>query len=207
VFTGIVAAVGRIVKVEPTAADAAAGVTLEIDAGELSTDDVKVGESIAVNGVCLSVVSKLSGRLRFDVSRESLSRTTGLDVPGVVNLEKAVAFGERVGGHLVQGHVDGTVDIVEVRTSGESREMVVWTPAALRPFIAEKGSVALHGVSLTINRVEDRPDGCRFSVNLIPITLASTNLRDLRSGDRVNLEVDLVARYVVRALGNAIPRS
>ena len=135
-----------------------------------------------------------------DVSRESLNRTAGLDVPGEVNLEKALALGERLGGHLVAGHVDGVGEVCRFSPVGESWELVIKAPLAMAKYFAYKGSVAVNGVSLTVNRVEDVPDGCRFFINLIPHTLAVTTLKSLAAGAKVNLEADLIARYVERML-------
>jgi len=193
-FTGIVEAVGRIDSVV-TGIDAA---RLVVDAGKLALDDVAIGDSIAVNGCCLTVVGieRDPPRLAFDVSAETLGCTTGLDVAGPVNLEKAMRLSDRLGGHLMTGHVDGVATVVSnERVDGEgSRRLVADAPGELARFIAKKGSIALAGVSLTVNDVA----GTRFEVNLIPHTLDATTLGHLRSGSRVNLEIDLVARYVAR---------
>jgi riboflavin synthase len=196
-FTGIVQAVGRIVEVR----DGPAAARLRIDADSLPVDDVAPGDSIAVNGCCLTVVDigrpPSTPQLTFDVSTETLACTAGLDRPGAVNLEKALRLADRLGGHLMTGHVDGVGRVaVHEAVAGESggRRLVVDLPAALARFVATKGSIALNGVSLTVNAV----DGARFEVNLIPHTLAATTLGALGAGDRVNVEVDLVARYVAR---------
>jgi riboflavin synthase len=179
-FTGIVQAVGRIEKLHPHV----------IATGRLPLGDVRIGDSICVQGCCLTVVKKAKGRLWFDVSRETLRVTTGLDAPGAVNLEKSLALGDRLGGHLVTGHVDG-VGVVLSFSRGILR---IKSPSLLARYIARKGSICVDGVSLTVNRVE----GARFEVNLIPHTLRVTTLRRLARGARVNLEVDLLARYVAR---------
>jgi riboflavin synthase len=191
-FTGIVAAVGRIERV----AQRAGGLRLAIDAGPLDLGDVAIGDSIAVNGCCLTVVRLAGARFEVDVSQETVACTVGLDVPGEVNLEKSLRLADRLDGHLVSGHVDGVGEVVAFEPAGESRRIVVRAPASLGRFIAQKGSIAVQGVSLTVNRV----DGAEFEINLIPHTLAVTTLRSLVPGARVNLEVDLVARYVERML-------
>jgi riboflavin synthase len=203
-FTGIVAAVGTIKQVKPLAGGLDAGVRLEIDAGGLPLGDVALGDSIAINGACMTVVEKNGNAFTVDVSRESLNRTAGLDAPGEVNLEKALTLNERLGGHLVSGHVDGLGLVHSFKPVGESYELIVDAPLELAKFFAYKGSVVVNGVSLTVNRVEDvEQDGqkvCRFSINLIPHTIAVTTLKHLREGARVNLEIDLIARYVERML-------
>jgi len=192
-FSGIVAACGRIVDIAPLAD----GVRLSIDTAGLDLSDVRIGDSIANSGVCLTVVELGGTLVRFDVSRETLNCTTGLDTVGnEVNLEKALRLADRLGGHLVTGHVDGVGEVLRFNPVGESHELVVRAPAALAGYIARKGSVTVNGVSLTVNRVE----GTDFSINLIPHTVAVTNLRQLQGGSRVNLEIDLIARYVERML-------
>jgi riboflavin synthase len=181
-FTGIVTAVGRIMRVAP----------LEVDAGALDLSDVAVGDSICVQGVCLTVTSIGPQRFTADVSQETLRVSTGLERPGEVNLEKSLAVGDRLGGHLVTGHVDGVGEVVR----REEGMVGIRTPRALSRFIAAKGSICVDGVSLTVNRV----DNDLFEVNLIPHTLEVTTLGRLAPGVRVNLEVDLVARYVERLL-------
>jgi riboflavin synthase len=206
-FTGIVAAVGNISTVSPLAGGLDAGVRLQIDAGGLPLADVALGDSIAINGACMTVVEKTGSAFSVDVSRESLSKTVGLDAPGEVNLEKALTLAERLGGHLVSGHVDGLGRVHSFEPVGESRELVVDAPRELGKFLAYKGSIVVNGVSLTVNRVEDLTvDGagvCRFSINLIPHTIAVTTLKHLSAGSQVNLEIDLIARYVERMLSAA----
>lgn len=199
-FTGIVAAIGKITSVTPLAGGLEAGVRLAIDAGGMSLQDVALGDSIAVNGACMTVVQKTDAAFDVDVSRESLNCTVGLDAPGEVNLEKALTLSERLGGHLVSGHVDGLGKVHSFEAVGESWELVVQAPLDMAKFFAFKGSVVVNGVSLTINRVEDLPDACRFSINLIPHTIANTTLKHLRAGSQVNLEIDLIARYCERML-------
>jgi len=199
-FTGIVAAVGKISSVTPLEGGLDAGVRLEIDAGGLPLGDVGLGDSIAVNGACMTVVEKTASAFCVDVSRESLNCTVGLDAPGEVNLEKALTLAERLGGHLVSGHVDGLGRVHRFEAVGESWELVIDAPAELGKFLAFKGSVVINGVSLTVNRVEDIPGACRFSINLIPHTISVTTLKHLGAGSKVNLEIDLIARYVERML-------
>jgi riboflavin synthase len=184
-FTGIVQAVGRIVRANP----------LEIDCGSLDLADVAVGDSICVQGVCLTVTATRARGLTADVSEETLRVTTGLDRPGEVNLEKSLALGDKLGGHLVTGHIDG---IGEVR-SRKGGVVAIGVPPGLSKFLARKGSICVDGVSLTVNRV----DGEVFEVNLIPHTVQVTTLARLGVGDKVNLEVDLIARYVERMLLDA----
>ena len=190
-FTGIVQATGRVLTKEPRGD----GARITIDSGELSVGDVMIGESIAVAGCCLTVVAREDRRLAFDVSAETLSCTTGFDSGRAVNLERALRLSDRLGGHLLAGHVDGVGTVVRISpVSGGSRLLEAEAPADLARFIAPKGSIAIDGVSLTVNAVS----GARFSVNLIPHTLAVTTLGNLVPGTRVNLEVDLVARYIAR---------
>jgi riboflavin synthase len=199
VFTGLVQGVGRIVSVRP----AQAGVRIEIDAQVLAPRVIHVGDSIAVNGVCLTATQVEGRRFAADVSRETLSGTCGLDAPGGVNLECSLAMGEAIGGHLVAGHVDGVGEVVGWAQVGESIELTVRAPASLARYLAPKGSLAVNGVSLTVNRVRDlrgAAPGCDASINLIPHTLAATTLGALNEGSRVNLEADLIARYVQRML-------
>lgn len=199
-FTGIVAAVGNITSVRQNAAGADAGVHLDINAGGLSLDDIALGDSIALNGACMTVVAKTTETFSVDVSRESLDCTAGLDTAGPINLEKALTLSERLGGHLVSGHVDGLGVVQKFEPVGESWELVVLAPPELAKFFAYKGSIVVNGVSLTVNEVVDAVDGCRCSINLIPHTIAATTLQFLNVGDKVNLEVDLIARYVERML-------
>ncbi len=207
-FTGIVTAVGRITAVVPESADPQAGVRVTVDAASLDLSHVAIGDSVALAGACMTVVAIDGPSLSFDVSRESLARTVGLDAEGDVNLEKALRFGDRLDGHLVSGHVDGTGTVARFEPVGESYALVVRAPRELARFIALKGSIAIDGVSLTINAVDDRPDGtCDFAINLIPHTVAVTTLKRLEVGDRVNLEIDTIARYVERMLSSAAPNA
>ena len=203
-FTGIVAAVGSIQSVKPLEGGSFAGVRLQIEAGGLGLDDVALGDSIAINGACMTVVEKAGSAFAVDVSRESLNRTAGLDQPGEVNLEKALTLAERLGGHLVSGHVDGLGSVHSFEPIGESFKLVIDAPLELGKYLAYKGSIVVNGVSLTVNSVEDlEANGekvCRFSINLIPHTIAVTTLKHLHAGAKVNLEIDLIARYVERML-------
>ena len=195
-FTGIVAAVGRIVAVSPIADGQ--GVRLTVDAGELGLDDVALGDSIAIQGACMTVVGQDARHFDVDVSAESLSKTVGLATTGAVNLEKAMRLGDRIGGHLVSGHVDGVGEVVRFEPAGESHRLVVAAPRSLARYLAVKGSITVDGVSLTVNAVEDTAADCRFGVNLIPHTVAVTTLKRLAPGVRVNLEIDQIARYLDR---------
>lgn len=199
-FTGIVAAVGKITSVTPLGSQADAGVRLHVDAGGLSLVDVALGDSIALNGACMTVVAKTASAFEVEVSRESLNCTVGLDAPGEINLEKALTLSERLGGHLVSGHVDGLGVVRRFEPIGESWELVVEAPHTLAKYLAYKGSIVVNGVSLTVNRIEDMPAACAFSINLIPHTIEVTSLKHLKAGSKVNLEVDLIARYVERML-------
>jgi riboflavin synthase len=190
-FSGIVAAVGKIVDITPREV----GVRLTVNAGGLDLSDVALGDSIAHSGVCLTVVERTADTFCVDVSGETLSCTVGLDVKGgEVNLEKALCLADRLGGHLVSGHVDGVGEVVRFDPVGDNRLLVIRAPQAIARYIARKGSITVDGVSLTTNTVE----GCDFSINLIPHTLEVTTLKRLQPGSKVNLEVDLVARYVER---------
>ena len=199
-FTGIIAAVGKISAVEQLAD----GVRLSVDAGALPLDDVALGDSIAIYGACMTVVDKTATGFYVNVSRESLNCTAGLDTVMEVNLEKAMTLAERLGGHLVSGHVDGIGSVHKFAPVGESWELVIDAPGALAKYLAFKGSVVVNGVSLTLSRIEDLGAGaeqvCRFSINLIPHTVEVTTLKHLRAGAKVNLEIDLIARYVERML-------
>jgi riboflavin synthase len=199
-FTGIVAAVGKITSIISSGSQSDAGVRLTVDAGGLPMVDVALGDSIALNGACMTVVSKTDKDFTVDVSRESLSRTAGLDALGEVNLEKALTLADRLGGHLVSGHVDGLGIVRKFEPVGESMELVVEAPKELAKYLAYKGSIVVNGVSLTVNRVVDSDGGCEFSINLIPHTVEVTTLKHLKAGTRVNLEIDLIARYVERML-------
>ena len=201
-FTGIVAAVGRIETVSPLGDNADAGVRLSIDAGGLPLGDVALGDSIAIQGACMTVVAKTDTRFDVDVSRESLSKTVGLERPGEVNLEKALRLADHIGGHLVSGHVDGLGTVTHFAPVGESHELRVRAAPELGKYLAYKGSVVVNGVSLTVNSVRDDAAGCEFSINLIPHTVAVTTLKHLKAGSQVNLEIDLIARYVERMLSH-----
>ncbi|MCY1232983.1 Riboflavin synthase [compost metagenome] len=198
-FTGIVAAVGRIENVTPLGA-ADAGVRLHIAAGGLDLSDVIIGDSIAIQGACMTVIAMGADSFDVEVSRESLDKTVGLERAGRVNLEKALRLADRLGGHLVSGHVDGLGEVVHFAPVGESHELRIRAPRELARYLAYKGSVVVNGVSLTVNRVSDEADGCVFSINLIPHTVEVTTLQELKPGARVNLEIDLIARYVERML-------
>jgi riboflavin synthase len=212
-FTGIIQAIGHIDTVEKLGD----GFRLHINAGKLDMSDVQLGDSIALQGACMTVVSMTTSHFAIDISAESLDKTTGLDQPGHINLEKALRFNDRLGGHLVSGHVDGmgTVTLFEqveqveqakqIKSDGSqnnegSWHLVIKAPESLAKYLAYKGSIVVNGTSLTVNKVEDLNDGCLMHINLIPHTLQNTTLQYLKAGSLVNLEVDLIARYVERML-------
>ncbi len=215
-FTGIITGLGRITESRALGSGASHGkqLTIEVPPGYL--DDVQLGDSIALNGACMTVTTfdAAANRFKIDISHESLDKTASLAEPGPVNLEKALRANDRLGGHMVSGHVDGIGRVTLFQQVGESWELRVRAPRELARFIAYKGSITVNGVSLTVNRVIDPnpafeqsgfgqvgPDqGCELSINLIPHTLQSTTLGTLKSGAQVNLEIDLIARYVERML-------
>jgi len=202
-FTGIITGVGRIADLHDLGSSLQHGkrLTLEAPAGYLA--DVALGDSIALNGACMTVTSfdTAASRFTIDISAESLARTAGLAEPGAVNLEKALRAHDRLGGHIVSGHVDGIGEVASFEQVGESWELRLLAPRELARFLAYKGSITVNGVSLTVNRVADQADGrAEFSINLIPHTVQNTTLGLLRAGSRVNLEIDTVARYVERML-------
>jgi riboflavin synthase len=201
-FTGIISAVGRIADVQDLGAAAQHGKRLAIEAPAGYLDDVGLGDSIALNGACMTVTSldASSGRFTVDISAESLRLTAALDRPGPVNLEKALRAHDRLGGHLVSGHVDGLGSVTHFAPVGESWELRVQAPKELARYLAYKGSITVNGVSLTVNAVRDSAEACEFSINLIPHTVQNTTLGTLKPGAAVNLEVDLIARYVARML-------
>ena len=193
-FTGIVAATGKLTRLQPLEQ----GVRLTVTAPGLTLADVAIGDSIAHNGVCLTVIAKKKASYQVDVSRETLDCTVGLDVEGgEVNLEKAMRLTDFIGGHLVSGHVDGVGEVETFEKIGESHLLVIKAPKNLAKYIARKGSITVDGVSLTTNKVKGRS----VSINLIPHTVEVTTLKRLHPGAKVNLEVDLIARYVERMLG------
>ena len=192
-FTGIVATTGKITQLQPLEQ----GVRLTVEAPGLNLKDVALGDSIAHNGVCLTVIAKKKTSYQIDVSKETLDCTVGLEAPGgEVNLEKAMRLSDFIGGHLVSGHVDGVGEVITFEPIGESHLLVIRAPKKLAKYIARKGSVTVDGVSLTTNKVKGRT----FSINLIPHTVQVTTLKRLKPGALVNLEVDLIARYVERML-------
>jgi len=194
-FTGIIEATGRIARIEPRGGD----VRLIVEAASLGLDDVAIGDSISVSGVCLTAIALDGDTFAADVSNETLSVTSlgALAAGAAVNLEKAMRLSDRLGGHLVSGHIDGVGRVVSVEPDARSQRWTFELPAELARYVASKGSIAIDGVSLTVNEVDDR----RFGVNLIPHTVEVTTFRDRRAGDSVNIEVDLVARYVERLYG------
>ncbi len=201
-FTGIITGVGRIVATHPLGSSSFHGKRLHIAAPAGYLDDVGLGDSIALNGACMTVTSLDLDALQFtiDISAESLDKTAGLNGQGSINLEKALRAHDRLGGHIVSGHVDGVGHVSHFAQVGESWELRVLTPPALAKYLAYKGSITINGVSLTVNSVSDMPQGCQVSINLIPHTVENTALGALHNGSPVNVEIDTVARYVERML-------
>ena len=202
-FTGIIQAIGSIKTVEKLGD----GYRLKIEAGGLDMTDVQLGDSIALQGACMTVVEMSPTHFSIDISAESLDKTTGLSQPGFVNLEKALRFNDRLGGHLVSGHVDGMGEVVlfeQVATENVNNQgswhLMIKAPPSLAKYLAYKGSIVVNGTSLTVNQIEDVANGCLMHINLIPHTLENTTLQYLKAGSPVNLEVDLIARYVERML-------
>jgi riboflavin synthase len=196
-FTGIIQAIGKVREPEQLGN----GVRLTILTPEaFGLNEVKIGDSIAVNGACMTVVNIQGNEFQIEVSAESLNKTCGLDTFGEVNLEKAMRLGDRIDGHLVSGHVDGVGMVESMEKVAESYRLVIRAPLKLSPYLAYKGSITVNGVSLTINEVEDTAMGARIAINLIPHTVEVTTLKRLREQDYVNLEVDTIARYVERMI-------
>jgi len=206
-FTGIITGVGRIVASHDLGSSLQHGKRLAIACPPAYLDDVGLGDSIALNGACMTVTSLDLPQQQFtiDISAESLARTTGLALDARVNLEKALRAGDRLGGHIVSGHVDGVGTVSLFAQVGESWELRIQAPAELAKYLAYKGSITVNGVSLTVNRVSDNASGCEISINLIPHTVQNTSLGTLKAGSGVNLEIDTVARYVERMLGATGP--
>ena len=201
-FTGIITGVGRIVAVHALGSSSTHGKRLSIETPAGYLDDVGLGDSIALNGACMTATQLDPAESRFtvEVSAESLDKTAGLTDTGPINLEKALRANDRLGGHLVSGHVDGIGQVTHFAQVGESWELRVLAPSTLARYLAYKGSITINGVSLTVNRIADQAAGCEMSMNLIPHTVTHTALGSLRAGSRVNLEIDLIARYVERML-------
>jgi len=208
-FTGIITGVGRIVGVHDLGSSLQHGKRVTIDAPDGYLDDVGPGDSIALNGACMTVtqLDAAKGCFTVDISAESLDKTAGLSQPGPVNLEKALRANDRLGGHIVSGHVDGIGTVTRFAQVGESWELRILAPGALGKYLAYKGSIAVNGVSLTVNSIADSAEGCDTSINLIPHTVQNTALGSLEAGRRVNLEIDLIARYVERMLSAGSPSS
>ena len=198
---------GQIAAVQALGDTAAHGKRLVITPPAGYLDDVGLGDSIALNGACMTVTSLDSAAPQFtiDISAESLLKTTGLGAPGPINLEKALRANDRLGGHLVSGHVDGIGEVTHFAQVGESWELRVLAPHELARYLAYKGSITINGVSLTVNRIADLAGGCEASINLIPHTVQNTALGHLRAGSKVNLEIDLIARYVARMMDVPAP--
>ncbi len=208
-FTGIISGVGRIVAVHTQGSSSQHGKRLEIKTPAAYLDDVALGDSIAINGACMTVTAlDLTQPLfQIEISAESLDKTAGLNAAGPVNLEKALRASDRLGGHIVSGHVDGIGSVSHFAPVGESWELRLLCPSTLAKYLAYKGSITVNGVSLTVNTVRDGADGCEISINLIPHTVQNTALQALKPGAHVNLEIDTVARYVERMLSHTNPTS
>jgi len=206
-FTGIITGVGRIAAVHALGSSSAHGKRIAVACPAGYLDGIVLGDSIALDGACMTVttIDLAQSLLTFEVSSESLGKTTGLDQPGAINLEKALRANDRLGGHIVAGHVDGVGTVDHFGEVGESWELRVRAPGSLAKYLAHKGSITVNGVSLTVNRVEDVDEGCVVSINLIPHTIQNTALGKLQAGSRVNLEIDLIARYVERMLASRAP--
>jgi riboflavin synthase len=204
-FTGIVAAVGRITNVTALGGGEA-GVRITVQAVNFLRDTTKLGDSIAIQGACMTVVELAADAFSVDVSRESLKRTAGLDEKGEVNVEHALRMGDSLDGHLVSGHVDGLGEVSHFEQVGESWDLRIKVPQSLARYLAYKGSITVNGVSLTVNRVDDSVAGCEIYINLIPHTVQVTTLKHLSVGALVNLEVDMIARYVERLVGQQATR-
>jgi riboflavin synthase len=214
-FTGIITGVGRIAAVHDlgnslddkrlTNSRYGKRVTVDTPAGYL--DDIGIGDSIALNGACMTVTNldAAKGSFTVEISAESLDKTAALGELGPINLEKAIRANDRLGGHIVAGHVDGIGTVTHFGQVGESWELRLAAPRALGKFLAYKGSITVNGVSLTVNAVADAPDRTEISINLIPHTVQNTALGQLKTGSRVNLEIDLIARYVERMLSAETP--
>ena len=201
-FTGIITGVGRIVAAHALGSSSTHGKRLDIECPAGYLDDVGPGDSIALNGACMTVTTLEAAQNRFtvEISAESLARTAGLAQTGRINLEKALRANDRLGGHMVSGHVDGVGQVSQFEQVGESWHLRVLAPPSLAKYLAYKGSITINGVSLTVNRIEDLAAGCEVSINLIPHTVQNTALGTLATGAPVNLEIDLIARYVERML-------
>ncbi|MFZ2392991.1 riboflavin synthase [Rhodoferax sp.] len=202
-FTGIITGIGHISAVHPLGDTATHGKRLTLTCPPGYLDDVGLGDSIALNGACMTVTTLDAAQNQFsiDISAESLDKTAGLDQLGAVNLEKALRAHDRLGGHMVSGHVDGIGQVTYFAEIGESWQLRVMAPPALAKYLVYKGSITVNGVSLTVNQIQDSPAGCEMTINLIPHTVQNTALGTLKVGSRVNLEIDLIARYVERMLG------
>ncbi len=208
-FTGIITGVGRIVAVHALGSSSTHGkrLTIECPPGYLS--DAGLGDSIALNGACMTVTTLDAMRSQFtiDISAESLDKTAGLAQTGQVNLEKALRAHDRLGGHIVSGHVDGIGAVTHFAQVGESWELRILAPRDLAKYLAYKGSITVNGVSLTVNHIQDLSGGCEFSINLIPHTVQNTALGALTQDSLVNLEIDTVARYVERMLSPGLQKA
>ena len=206
-FTGIITGLGRIVAIQSLGSSSHHGKRLTIEAPAGYLDDVGLGDSIAINGACMTATALDLPQRQFsiDISAESLDKTSGLAETGPVNLEKALRAHDRLGGHIVSGHVDGIGSVTHFAQVGESWELRILAPVGMGKYLAYKGSITVNGVSLTVNRVTDQADGSDFSINLIPHTVENTALGSLVAGSKVNLEIDLIARYVERMLQGSAP--
>ncbi|NYT63417.1 riboflavin synthase [Alcaligenaceae bacterium] len=201
-FTGIVAAVGKVIRVSPfNQGQEDSGIRLLIKVQDFLRASTKLGDSIAIQGACMTVVDLGPDTFSVDVSRVSLNCTAGLDRLGEVNLEHALRMGDSLDGHLVSGHVDGLGEVSHFEPAGESWDLRINVPSNLAKYLAYKGSITVNGVSLTVNQVDDHVSGCEIRINLIPHTVQVTTLKHLEAGEKVNLEIDMIARYVERMVG------
>jgi len=205
-FTGIITGMGRIVAIHSLGSSSDHGKRLTIETPAAYLDDVSLGDSIALNGACMTVVSLdlAANQFSIDISAESLAKTSGLAQLGIINLEKALRAHDRLGGHIVSGHVDGIGSVTHFSEVGESWELRILAPKDLAKYLAYKGSITVNGVSLTVNSAKDIASGCEVSINLIPHSVQNTTLGELKPGSTVNLEIDLIARYVERMLQGTV---
>ena len=201
-FSGIVEGKGELIAVRSykRANDETSGMRIKVNWGCLRGSDAKIGDSVSVNGVCLTIVETNTNNFEADVSGETLSKTVGMDKLGVVNLEKAIRYSDRIGGHLVTGHIDGIATILMITSTNNSKKLDILIPSSFGKFLTEKGSIALNGVSLTVNSVEDTQEGCLISVNLVPHTWSKTSFAELKINSKINFEIDLIARNLCRLL-------
>ncbi len=199
-FSGIIEGLGELVSVKFKESTKKKGARVRILWNDIDSSDIRVGDSVAVSGVCLTVIKNDEKSFESEVSKETLDLTCGLNLPGSVNLEKAIKYSDRIGGHLITGHVDGIAKIVSITQIESSRKIDIVVPSSYAKFISKKGSIAINGVSLTVNNVSDLKEGCLISINLIPHTWLNTSFTKLESNSPVNFEIDLIARNLYRLI-------